>query len=90
MTSMAGSWAAIVEGFAGLLIKNDQLTFSPYLPAKWESYSFKLAFRGRRLQVTVAKEKIEIEMSTGEDLMIEVYGQEQLLQTGVTKVIPTP
>lgn len=90
LTSMAGSWAAIVEGFAGLLIKNAKLTFAPYLPAKWESYSFKLTFRGRRLQVTVAKEKIEIKMSAGEDLVVEVYGQEQLLQTGVPKEIPVP
>jgi len=80
LTSMAGSWLAIVEGFAGVTIKKDILSLSPYLPPGWESYSFQLIFRGRSLQIMVVKEKIVIKMSAREELLIKVSGKEHLLQ----------
>jgi maltose phosphorylase len=89
LTSMAGSWAAIVQGFAGVMVKEDRLTLSPYLPSKWESYSFRLTFRGRKLQIKVSKKQVEIELSAGEELIIEVYGEECLLPTGVSKRVST-
>jgi len=53
ITSMAGTWMAIVYGFAGLRIENDRLTLRPFLPGRWKSYSFGLLFRGHRLKVQV-------------------------------------
>jgi maltose phosphorylase len=46
ITSMAGTWMTIIKGFAGMEVKNDQLTFSPLLPKNWNSLSFKIHFRG--------------------------------------------
>ena len=42
ITSMGGSWMSIVEGFAGLKVKNDKIYFDTKIPKKWESYSFKV------------------------------------------------
>lgn len=45
ITSMAGTWMTIIKGFAGMEVKNDQLTFNPLLPKNWKSLSFKINFR---------------------------------------------
>src|SRR5690606_40862930 len=46
ITSMAGSWMSIVEGFAGMKVRQGVLHFSPLLPDQWNSYSFFMHFRG--------------------------------------------
>ena len=46
VTSMAGTWMSIVEGFGGMRIKNNTLHFTPQIPDEWASYSFKIIFRG--------------------------------------------
>lgn len=46
ITSMAGTWLSIVEGFAGMRVKNGELHFTPRLPKHWESLSFKVIFQG--------------------------------------------
>ncbi|HBL37256.1 MAG TPA: family 65 glycosyl hydrolase, partial [Firmicutes bacterium] len=82
LTSMAGSWTAIVEGLAGVAVRQDRLSFSPFIPTAWESYSFKLAFRGRKLQISVDKAQVTIALLAGEPLLINVYGQELRLEFG--------
>lgn len=51
--NMAGTWQAIVNGFAGVRCHGDVLRFHPYLPKAWESYSFKMRYRGCVLGVSV-------------------------------------
>ena len=46
ITSMAGTWLSIVEGFAGMRVKNSELHFTPRLPKHWKSLSFKVIFQG--------------------------------------------
>ncbi|MBM0652808.1 glycoside hydrolase family 65 protein [Capnocytophaga genosp. AHN8471] len=46
ITSMAGTWLSIVEGFAGMRVKNGELHFTPRLPKHWKSLSFKVIFQG--------------------------------------------
>ena len=45
ITSMAGTWMSIVEGFAGMRVKEGQLSFQPNLPEAWEGLRFKINFR---------------------------------------------
>lgn len=70
VTSMAGSWLALVHGFAGMQIKDDMLSFNPVIPEHWNRYVFKINFRGRGLQVEVEKSQIKISMSAGNELNI--------------------
>ncbi len=52
ITSMAGTWMAIVQGFGGMRVWEDgKLTFNPQIPAEWTSYSFKINFRGQVIRV---------------------------------------
>ena len=53
ITSMAGTWMSVVQGFGGMRVKNDQLEFSPILPKNWTKYSFNVLFRNQRYEITV-------------------------------------
>jgi maltose phosphorylase len=75
ITSMAGTWMSIVEGFGGMRIKNNQLHFSPQIPKKWQSYSFKINFRGKILKAIVQHSGASFEVSGDEPMTIIVNGQ---------------
>lgn len=79
ITSMAGTWMSIVEGFGGMRIKDDKLSFDPQIPQEWQMYSFKINFRGRVLKVTVTQEGAKFNIDEGEALEIMVDGKPMLL-----------
>lgn len=76
ITSMAGTWMSVVQGFGGMRIKDDKLSFAPKMPSAWEGFSFKLNFRNQILKVAVSKEKYTFSLDTGDDLDILVDGKE--------------
>ena len=73
---MAGTWMSVVEGFGGMRIKDDMLSFSPRMPKAWEGFSFKLNFRNQILKVAVAKNKYTFSLDGGDDLDILVDGKQ--------------
>ena len=75
ITSMAGTWMSVVEGFAGMRVRNDQITFSPFLPEKWESFTFNIRFRGTILHVKVTAEGTYIENRSGKEISLRVFDQ---------------
>ncbi|MDP5081912.1 MAG: glycoside hydrolase family 65 protein [Winogradskyella sp.] len=75
ITSMAGTWMSIVEGFGGMRIKNDVLSFDPKIPKQWEAYSFKVNFRNQILKVSVSKSDTKFELEGVHDLQILVTGK---------------
>ncbi len=46
ITSMAGTWMSIVQGFGGMRLENDSLKFNGMLPKAWQSFTFRILFRG--------------------------------------------
>ena len=74
ITSMAGTWMSIVEGFGGMRIKNDRLTFEPKIPKQWQAYSFKVNFRNQILKVSVTQNETHFELEGKHDLQILVNG----------------
>ena len=79
ITSMTGSWLAIVQGFAGMRVIDDQLVFNPFVPKDWDGYSFHINFRGRLLSVNVDKAGTKIDLLAGDDLTIKLNGTEETL-----------
>jgi maltose phosphorylase len=75
ITSMAGTWMSIVEGFGGMRIKNDILTFDPKIPNQWEGYSFKVNFRHQIVKVNVCQGHTHFELEGDHDLQILVNGK---------------
>ncbi len=45
ITSMAGTWMSIVQGFGGMRIEGDSLAFNGMLPKNWKSFTFRILFR---------------------------------------------
>ncbi|SDD57205.1 maltose phosphorylase [Pricia antarctica] len=79
ITSMAGTWMSIVEGFGGMRIVDDKLSFRPRIPEQWSSYSFKINFRNRIVKVTVTKEKTEFSLDGKNEMSIRVNGERVVL-----------
>jgi maltose phosphorylase len=82
ITSMAGTWMSIVEGFAGMRIVEDKLSFTPRIPKQWKNYSFKLNFRNRIIQVSVGPDKTIFELNGDTEMSIRVSGTRQVLYPG--------
>jgi maltose phosphorylase len=75
ITSMAGTWMSIVEGFAGMRVRDGKLCFNPFLPAKWDSFSFTIGFRGANLNITISERGIHIKNNDNIALEIVITGQ---------------
>ena len=73
ITSMAGTWLSIIEGFGGLRVINDQIHINPTLPDAWEAFSFKINFRGTIVKVEASKEKISVKHNN-KDLIVYCNG----------------
>jgi maltose phosphorylase len=76
ITSMAGTWMSVIEGFAGKRVRNDRLVFNPLIPDKWTSYSFKINFRNSLLKIIVTTEKVIIQNESDKTTLALIYGNE--------------
>ena len=84
ITSMAGTWMSIVEGFGGMRVTDDKLSFTPQIPDQWDSYSFKVNFRNRIIKVSVTKVGSSYHLSGNEEMSIRVNGNRVVLIPGET------
>ena len=72
ITSMAGTWMSIVEGFGGMRVKNDTLNFAPKMPKQWSGYSFKINFRNQIIKVSVNQNNTTFGLEGNDALKIMV------------------
>ncbi|HOP03140.1 MAG TPA: glycoside hydrolase family 65 protein [Tenuifilaceae bacterium] len=82
ITSMAGTWISIVEGFGGMRVRNDMLVFNPLIPKQWKSYSFKVWFRENVLKVNVNGKDIVISNEEGPSLKVKICDSEMVIPPG--------
>ncbi len=80
ITSMAGTWMAVVEGFGGMRVSDGKLSFRPFLPGKWQSFSFHIGFRGALLNIRVSKDGVQIKNLSGSETVVMIYDKEQLVK----------
>ena len=76
ITSMAGTWMSIVEGFGGMRVKNNKLSFEPKIPKQWQAYSFKVNFRNQIIKVNVSQNETKFEVEGDKELQILVNNKE--------------
>ena len=55
ITSMAGSYLSIVQGFGGLRIKNQTLYINPHCPSQWNGYGFQILLQNEPIKIEVSK-----------------------------------
>lgn len=80
ITSMAGTWMSIVEGFGGMRVKNDTLHFEPRIPKEWDSYSFKINFRNQILKVEVLQNETKFSLEGSKEITVFVNGKEVIVE----------
>ena len=74
ITSMAGTWMSLVQGFGGVRIVNNQLHIDSILPKSWEKYNFKINYRNTFINVEVDKKKVNI-IHSNPSLAIYCHGE---------------
>jgi len=84
ITSMAGTWLAIVQGFGGMRIKNDKVCLNPTLPEAWESFSFIMRFRNKPLKIEVNEKEVIITNFSDTGIGIELYDEVVTIEPGKT------
>jgi maltose phosphorylase len=89
ITSMAGTWMAVVQGFGGMRVKNDTLIFSPLLPPNWDAFSFQVGFRGVLLSVRVSKQVVSIKNLSEQDITVKVYNSSHTINANGETLINT-
>ena len=80
ITSMAGTWMSIVEGFGGMRVKEDTLHFEPRIPKEWNGYSFKINFRNQVLKVSVDQKETKFVLEGENPITVYVNGKEVLVE----------
>ncbi len=75
ITSMAGTWLSVVEGFGGMRVKNNELHFDPKLPQNWKSLSFKINFRGTIVNCDFGAEN-KITQQGEQKVVVKIKGEQ--------------
>ena len=78
ITSMAGTWMSIVEGFGGMRVKDGKLSFEPKIPSQWKGFSFKVNFRNTIVKVEVNQNEVSIKVDGEQDFTVLINGKETI------------
>ncbi len=84
ITSMSGTWMAIVIGFGGLRSSKTMLELAPSLPDQWNGYTFKVLQGNTVLKTDVNRQVVRLENQGPESICIQLYGEKISLSTGQT------
>jgi maltose phosphorylase len=82
ITSMAGTWMSVVEGFAGMRVREGQLQFTPFLPGNWQSFAFSIRFRSNILKVEINQHRVVLENKEGGDITVKVFDEAYVVKAG--------
>ena len=79
ITSMAGTWLSVVQGFGGMRNFDNQLVFNPVIPKQWKSYSFKINYRGTTLEVYKSHTETKISNLSNQPVDIWLDGKKKTI-----------
>ncbi|MCB0606601.1 MAG: glycoside hydrolase family 65 protein [Lewinellaceae bacterium] len=88
ITSMAGTWLAVVKGLGGMRVHKDILEFDPFLPEKWETLSFKIRWRGFFIETKVTRSGVVLINHADGTLDVKVLGTKVRLKGNSQTEIP--
>jgi alpha,alpha-trehalose phosphorylase len=90
IASLAGTWIALVVGFAGLRRHRDMFSFAPRLPDDITRLAFNILVSGQRLRVDVTHEHASYRADDGKPLKIAHHGTPVTLSGGKAQKFPIP
>ena len=85
ITSMAGTWLSVVEGFAGVRVSEKGLILNPILPKKWKSYSFNMLYNNQSVYIDVNEKGGSIINKGTKDIVIFVNKKQLKLSSNIQK-----
>lgn len=68
--SMAGSWMALVYGFAGFRDWKGNFSFAPVLPEDWKALTFCLTLHGSVLKVSLRSDEVTYSLMSGKAIAL--------------------
>jgi maltose phosphorylase len=89
ITSMAGTWMAIVEGMAGIRVFSDCIKMNPVIPRNWKQYRFQILVRNQPLEVRVSHSECEIINKGNRDLELTIFDKPIHVQSGKSYISST-
>ncbi len=87
ITSMAGTWMAVVEGFGGKRVYDGELFLNPVIPAQWNEYSFRITFKGNDIEVKVNNDGAEVISHAAHPVKLSLYGEKVEVASGERRII---
>ena len=84
ITSMAGTWMSVVEGFAGVRVNEKGLFVNPILPEGWNEYAFNMLYRENPLRICVKPNSIELINKSDNSIKAHLFGKEILIESKQT------
>lgn len=70
--STGGTWMSLAFGFGGFRVRNQQMTFKPWLPPGWQQLNFRLKWRGDSLSVNISAEEAVFTLHAEKDKCEEI------------------
>lgn len=73
--NMGGSYMMIVNGFAGMEVTEQGLSFEPFVPEVWRGYRFCIRWQGSLLEVHAIHGKCTVRLVGGDPITFRLYGK---------------
>jgi alpha,alpha-trehalose phosphorylase len=90
IASLAGTYIALIAGFAGLRLEAGAVGFSPRLPDGITRLAFTATILGRRLRADFSHTQARYLLASGDGLEISHHGTPVMLAPGEPVVQPMP
>ena len=81
ITSMAGTWMSLVEGMAGVRIKESSLSINPIIPKSWSRYMFQIRYQNNPLSIAITHKNTELKNLGESDLSVYLNDQYYTIKT---------
>ena len=78
--NMAGTWQAVIFGFAGLRRVKGVPEFAPILPEGWTGYAFSIRYQGSLLKVSVSKDGADFTLENDKPISFHIREREVTLE----------
>ncbi|MFP4364263.1 MAG: glycoside hydrolase family 65 protein, partial [Spirochaetia bacterium] len=85
--NMAGTWLALVSGFAGMRNYDSGIHFAPALPQEWASLKFRIFYRGSRIELLIEQNQTTYTLVEGEKAEVYHYDTPIELKIGSPYIV---
>ena len=82
ITSMAGSYLSIVQGFGGLRIKNQSMYLDPHCPEQWHGYKFRILYKNSPVSISVNHSGTSVQNHGESEIEVHFKQQRILIKAG--------